>query len=256
MSDLFSLKDRTALVTGGGRGLGRAMAEGLADHGANVAIMDVDEASATRAAAELSSSGVRTLGIGADVTKRAEVSDAVERTISTLGAIDVLVNNAGLAVLAPAESVSMEDFQRTFEVDVFGLFSCSQVVFEHMAARTSGVIINIASMAGISVLTPQEHAAYNSAKAAVIMLTKSLAVEWAEFGIRVNAIAPGFMLTPPVELLRDEDPARWAEWMERVPLGRVGLPEELQGAAVYLASDASAYVTGATIVIDGGYTSL
>ena len=254
MADLFSLKDRTALVTGGGRGLGRAMAEGLASHGANVAIMDIDEGSATQAAAELATSGARTFGVAGDVTRRSEITTAVERTIETLGAIDILVNNAGLAHLGPAETVSMDDFRHTFEVDVFGLFSCSQAVFGHMAERGSGVIINIASMAGLSVLTPQEHTAYNSAKAAVIMVTKSLAVEWAPFGIRVNAIAPGYMLTPPVELLRDEDPDRWTEWMERVPMRRAAMPDELQGTAIYLASDASAYVTGATIVVDGGYT--
>jgi NAD(P)-dependent dehydrogenase (short-subunit alcohol dehydrogenase family) len=125
-----------------------------------------------------------------------------------------------------------------------------------MKRQQRGVIINIASMCGLTVLLSNKHAAYNSAKAAVIMLTKSLAVEWAPHGIRVNAIAPGYMVTPPVEKLRDDDPKRWAAMMSRVPMGRAGEPKELQGAAIFLASRAATYLTGSVLVIDGGHTCM
>ena len=256
MNDLFSLAGRVALVTGGGRGLGRSMATALANRGADIAIVDLDGELADQAAAEIASLGRRALGVRADVTDRDAAGRAVDAVVHELGGLDVLVNNAGIAILSPAESVAVADFRKTYEVDVFGLFNFAQAAYEPLSAKGRGAIINIASMAGITVLTPQEHAAYNSAKAAVIMLTRSLAVEWAPVAIRVNAIAPGYMLTPPVAQLRDEDPARWQTWMSRVPLGRPGVPPDLDGAVIYLASDASSYMTGSVLVVDGGYTCL
>ncbi len=256
MADMFSLHGRKVLITGGGQGLGLVMAKGLAAAGASIAIVDIDGDRARQAASTIGSGQTRAVGITGDVTSPTDAARAVDEVVRALGGLDVLLNNAGIAILAPAESVSFEDFKKTYEVDVFGLFTMSRLAFPALRDSGRGVIVNMASMAGMSVLVPQEHTAYNSAKAAVIMVTKSLAVEWAEFGIRVNAIAPGYMLTPPVEKLRDEDPDRWAAWMSRVPLGRVGVPDDLVGAIVYLTSDASSYMTGATLVVDGGYTCL
>jgi NAD(P)-dependent dehydrogenase (short-subunit alcohol dehydrogenase family) len=167
-----------------------------------------------------------------------------------------LVNNAGIAVNGPAESISLTDVQHVFDIDLFGMLTCCQAAFPALKASSHASVVNIASIAGISVLRPQKHVGYNTAKAAVISLTRTLAVEWAETGIRVNAIAPGYMTSPAVELLRAQSPENWAAWMARVPMGRAGDPSELGGAAVFLASDASSYVTGSVLVVDGGYTSL
>lgn len=254
--DEFSLAGKVVLVTGGGRGLGRTIADACARRGANIAIADIDGDSADRASAELAAHGVKTIGLTADVTDRTDATTTIDRTLSSLGRLDILFNNAGIAILAPAEEIPVDQFRRVYEIDVFGVFNFAQAAFAPMSEQKAGVIINMASVAGITVLTPQKHAVYNSAKAAVIMLTRTLAVEWAPHGIRVNAIAPGYMMTPPVELIRDEDPVRWAKMLERVPMGRAGEPHELAGAAVFLASDAAAYVTGSTLVVDGGFTCL
>ena len=253
--DMFNLAGRNALVTGGGRGLGRAMAVGLAGHGANVAIVDIDLDTAQSTSQEIEAMGVKSLALRGDVTSEEDAERTVRAVVEAWRSLDVLINNAGIATLEAAEKLSLADFKRVYEVDVFGMFIFCQAAFQPMAQQKRGSIINIASMAGLSVLVPQEHAHYNSAKAAVIMLTKSLAIEWVEYGIRVNAIAPGYMLTPPVLDLQHEDPERWQAWMSRVPMGRAGDPVELQGAAVYLASDASSYMIGGVLAIDGGYTS-
>lgn len=242
------------LVTGGGRGLGKAMATALAEFGANICLVDIDLETATSTAAELAALGVKTLALSGDVTKAVDAERTVGELIQQWGQLDILINNAGVGILGAAEDVDWSAIQTTYEIDVFGIFHFSRAAFKHMSKQGKGNIINISSMAGISVLYPQEHAHYNSAKAAVIMLTKSLAVEWAPFGIRVNAIAPGYMITPPVVKLQKQDPQRWEFWMSRVPMGRAGVPEELQGGVVYLASDASSYMTGNVLTIDGGYT--
>jgi NAD(P)-dependent dehydrogenase (short-subunit alcohol dehydrogenase family) len=205
-------------------------------------------------AASLRSDGATSLAIGGDVTVEVDAARAVDAVVAEWGSLDVLVNNAGIAILAPAEAAPLDDVRLVFEVDVFGVIAFAKEAFRPMRDQGKGCIINMASMAGITVLRPQEHVGYNAAKAAVIMVTKSLAVEWAEFGIRVNAIAPGYMLTPPVVELRGDDPARWSAWMDGVPMARAGEPQELQGAAVYLASDSASYVTGSVVVVDGGYS--
>ena len=254
--DLFSLAKQNVLITGGGQGLGKAMALGLAASGANIAIVDINNDTAHSAAQEIESLGVRSLALHGDVTKEEDAKRAVGKVVDAWGRLDVLFNNAGFAILGAAEDTSLADFKRVYDLDVFGMFICSKAAFGPMARQKRGNIINIASMCGLTVVVPQETAGYNSAKAAVIMLTKSLAVEWAPHGIRVNAIAPGYMVTPPVIKLQQEDPERWKFWLSRIPMARAGDPNELQGAAVFLASKASSYMTGNVLVIDGGYTCL
>jgi NAD(P)-dependent dehydrogenase (short-subunit alcohol dehydrogenase family) len=252
-NDLFSLKGRNALVTGGGQGLGEAMALGLAGHGANVAVLDIHAETAQRTACQIEPLGVKSLALGGDVTSDKDAKGAVKSVVDAWGTLDVLVNNAGISILEPAEDISLADVKRLYDIDVFGILAVSQAAFRPMARQKRGSIINIASMAGIiGVGAPT--AAYNSAKAAVIMLTKTLAVEWAKHNIRVNAIAPGFMLSPRVRELQQEDPGEYSRWISRVPMRRAGEPVELQGLAVYLVSDASSYMTGSAVVIDGGYT--
>jgi sorbose reductase len=254
--NLFDLEGRSALVTGGGQGLGRAMALGLAKHGANIAILEINPETGQDAAHEMERAGVKSLALRGDVTDEDSATHAVRAVVDAWGRLDILVNNAGCALLTAAEETSVTDFKRVYELDVFGMFICSKAAFTPMARQKQGSIINISSMCGLTVLVPQKHASYNSAKAAVIMLTKSLAVEWAPHGIRVNTLAPGYMSTPPLHKLQQEDPGRWNFWMSTVPMGRAGDPIELQGAAIFLASRASSYMTGSVLVIDGGHTCL
>lgn len=251
---LFDLTGRNALVTGGGRGLGEAMALGLAQYGANVAVLDVNPDTAQRTAHEIETLGVKSLALPGDVTSEEEAERAVQAVIDAWGSLDVLINNAGISMLEPAEDMSLTDFKQLYEVDVFGIFIFSKAAFRPMSRQKRGSIINIASMAGM-IGVGATTAAYNSAKAAVIMLSKSLAVEWAQHGIRVNAIAPGFMLSPRVLELKEDDPEAYKSWVSRVPMKRAGEPAELKGLAIYLASDASGYMTGSVLVLDGGYTS-
>lgn len=254
--DLFDLTGRNALVTGGGRGLGKAMALGLAQYGANIAIVDIDLETAQSTAEEIGALGVQSLALYGDVRSEEDAQRTVDQVCESMGSLDILLNNAGVATVEAAETLSLADFKRVYDIDVTGVFIFSKAAYGPMARQGRGNIINIASMAGISALDPQKHMHYNSAKAAVIMITKSLASEWASAGIRVNALAPGYMITPPVIEMRAEDPERWEHWMSRVPMGRAGEPPELQGAVIYLASDASSYMTGNIMVIDGGYTCL
>jgi NAD(P)-dependent dehydrogenase (short-subunit alcohol dehydrogenase family) len=253
---LFDLSGRNVLLTGGGQGLGKAMALGLARHGANVAVLEINAQTGQEAAHDIETAGVRSLAILGDVTDEESANRAVAHVVDSWGRLDVLVNNAGFAILCPAELTTLADFKRVFDLDVLGTFICSKAAFRPMARQKEGVIINIASMCGITVLSSNKHAAYNSAKAAVIMLTKSLAVEWVGHGIRVNAIAPGYMVTPPVIKLGNDDPERWAAMMSKVPMARAGEPHELEGAAVFLASRASSYMTGGVLIVDGGHTCM
>ena len=253
---LFSVEGRAVHVTGGGRGIGRALATALARRGADVAVSDVDGRAAEATARQLEELGVRTLGMAGDVSDEGQARALIDRTVATFGRLDILVNNAGIAIPGRAATLSADSFRKTYEVDVVGVFNVAQAAYPTMARQGSGSIVNLASVASFHVLVDQELVAYNAAKAAVGMLTRSLAVEWAPDGIRVNAIAPGFILSEMSAAARDEDPDRWATWMRHVPMGRGGEMAELEGAAIFLASDASTYVTGSLVVVDGGYLCL
>ncbi|GAK72977.1 putative oxidoreductase [Agrobacterium rubi TR3 = NBRC 13261] len=253
---IFDLKGRKAIVTGGSRGIGKALAEALAAHGADVAI--VVRSSMDRAEVlvnELKATGVDSFAIQADVSDEADVQRMTDAVIARWGRIDILVNNAGIVLPAAAEECGLDTWRQTMAVNLDGVFLVSQIVGRQMIAQKSGSIINIGSMSGRIVNWPFRHAAYNVSKAGVHMLTKCLATEWAEHGIRVNAIAPGYIRTELTdEVLKEHPNVVRDHWAKGAVQNRIGGVEELAGAAVYLASDAASFTTGEIMTIDGGLT--
>jgi NAD(P)-dependent dehydrogenase (short-subunit alcohol dehydrogenase family) len=253
--DRFSLQGCCSIVTGAAMGLGKAMAAALAEAGSDIVIADVDLDAAERAGDELRRFGVRTLTVRTDVTKPEDVAALVTSVMVAFGRIDVLVNNAGICRHAKAEEMSLGDWNDVLAVNLTGVFLMSQAVGCVMIQQKRGSIINISSMSGLIVNTPQCQCAYNASKAGVVMLTKSCATEWAQHGIRVNAIAPGYMKTELTRPYFEGDGDMVRRWMDLSPMKRPGTPDELQGLAVYLASDASSFMTGSVLTIDGGYTA-
>ena len=249
--DRFKLTDKIAVVTGGRTGIGASLARALADVGAQVVIAARDVAGCHAAAAEITAAGGRATGAELDVTDRAGIETFVGDVTERLGPIDVLVNNAGVCHHRDAVDVPDDEWHHVFDVNVHGLWYCSQIVGRTMVERRSGAIVNIGSMSGFIVNRPQFQPAYNASKAAVHHLTRSLAAEWAPFNVRVNAIAPGYIATAmsPVD-----DPKFHRYWIEDTPMLRPGDPDELGATVVYLASAASSFVTGAVLVADGGYS--
>ncbi|OMF36002.1 2-deoxy-D-gluconate 3-dehydrogenase [Paenibacillus sp. FSL H8-0548] len=246
---LFDLTGKTAIVTGAGRGLGEAIALGLAQAGADVALV-TNSTPADKVANAVRELGRKAITIQADVSDRTKLAGIVERTVDELGRIDILVNNAGIIRRTPAAEHSYEDWQAVLDVNLNSVFLLSQLAGKHMIEQGSGKIINIASMltfqGGINV------PGYTSSKHAVAGLTKALASEWAAKGLQVNAIAPGYMSTDNTEALR-EDPVRSAQILQRIPAGRWGNSEDLIGPAVFLASAASDYMNGHILAVDGGW---
>jgi NAD(P)-dependent dehydrogenase (short-subunit alcohol dehydrogenase family) len=250
--DTFSLQGRTAVVTGGYRGLGLAFARGLAEAGADVVIGARDEAASAAAAKALAEETGRTVvGVGLDVADRSSAERAVATAVEATGRLDILVNNAGACYHRPALDVPDDEWRQVFDTNVYGLWLMSQVAGRHFADQGSGTIVNIGSISAQIVNRPQWQPAYNASKAAVHQLTKSLAAEWAPLGIRVNAVAPGYVKT---EMAPVDEPQFKARWIDDAPMQRYALPEEIAPTVVYLASDASSFMTGSVVVVDGGYT--
>ena len=246
----FSLKGRTAFVTGAARGIGRGIARGLAEAGARVALVDRDGEAARGAAEELAAEGLECLALEADVTRQDQVEAAVEAILERWGRLDIAVNNAGICHNVPAEAMSEQEWDRVLDLDLRAVFLCAQAAGRRMIAQGSGSIVNIASMSAQVVNFPQPQAAYNAAKAGVVQLTRSLAAEWASHGVRVNSISPGYVNTDLLVPGKHLHP----QWLERTPQKRLGEPWEIAGAAVYLASEAARFCTGTDLVVDGGYT--
>jgi len=252
--DLFSLKGKTAVVTGAARGLGKAMSEAMADCGADIAVLDIDLETAKTTAREIADTyGVRTEAIFVDVAKYDSCQAACDEVMKAWGHIDILLNNAGICINQDAQDVPLEDWTRVIDINMNGVWYMSQIVGRVMIRQNKGNIINLASMSAFIVNSPQGQVSYNAAKAGVVHMTRSLAAEWVGYNIRVNSISPGYMDTDLVHKTLEED-GPWARrWLDLTPMKRAGRPEELGPLAVYLASDASSFMTGSTVVIDGGY---
>ena len=247
----FDLTGRTALVTGGNQGLGKAFALGLAQAGARVAFSGRNAERNEKVAAEFSAAGHEMHPITADITRQADVDRMTAEAIDALGHLDILVNNAGTCYHAESWDVTEQQWDDVFDLNVKALWACSLAAGKHMRERRSGSIVNIGSMSGMIVNRPQWQPAYNASKAAVHHLTKSLAAEWGPLGIRVNALAPGYCKTDMAPVDRPEFKQHW---IDDAPLLRYAMPEEIAPSVVFLASDAASFITGSVLVADGGYT--
>ena len=253
IKQLLDLSGRVAIITGGSIGLGRQMAEGLAEMGANVVLCARKKERCEQAATELQQLGVKALAFGCDVKNPADVQKLTDDVVAQLGRIDILINNAGTSWGAPVEDMKLEDWNKVIETNLTGTFLCSQAVGKVMLKQKRGKIINIASVSGLGGAPPELPAiGYHASKGGVIAFTKDLACKWATHNIQVNAIAPGWFPTHMSNRVLE----RYKDFfLERIPMKRFGSDHDLKGAAVFLASDASDYVTGHVLVVDGGQTS-
>ncbi|HOQ76031.1 MAG TPA: SDR family oxidoreductase [Thermoclostridium sp.] len=250
------LDGKKAFVTGGARGIGKSIAYALAEAGADVAIVDIDLAEAEKTAEQIArDTGRKCIAVSADVTDKEQVDRMIETVLKEFGRIDAAFCNAGICINAPAEEMTYEQWKKVIDINLTGVFLTAQAAGKVMIKQGGGSIINTASMSAHIVNVPQPQCAYNASKAGVVQLTKSLAVEWALKGVRVNSISPGYIGTdltlnsPTLKPLIEK-------WKEMSPLHRLGKPDELQAIAVYLAGDASSFTTGADFIVDGAFTCI
>jgi NAD(P)-dependent dehydrogenase (short-subunit alcohol dehydrogenase family) len=250
----FRLGGKTAIVTGGGQGIGLACVEALAEAGAKVVIADRDAKVAEAGCAEMKKKGYEVELVDMDVTDSKRVSDVADQMTSRYGKVDILVNNAGIARSeTPAETVADEHWLNVIDVNLNGTFWCCRAFGKHMLRAKAGTIVNVGSMSGFIVNKPQEQSYYNASKAAVHHLTKSLAAEWGARGVRVNAVAPTYIETPLNAFVKS-NPKMYDAWIGGTPMARLGQVEEIASVVLFLASDAASLMTGSIVLVDGGYT--
>ena len=248
------LDGKKGFVTGGARGIGKCTATAFAEAGADVAIVDLDYETAVATAKEIAeATGRKTIAIKCDVTDEAQVQAMVDEVVEKLGGLDFCHANAGIAINAPAEEMTYAQWKKIIDVNLNSVFLTDTIAGRYMLAHGGGSIINTASMSGHIVNVPQPQCGYNASKAGVMQLTKSLAVEWAKKGVRVNSISPGYIGTELV-LAAPHLKALIEQWNAMAPMGRMGKPEELQSIVVYLAGDSASFTTGSDFVIDGAFT--
>ncbi len=248
------LDGKKGFVTGAARGIGKCTATAFAEAGADVAIVDVDLDVAKETAEEIAkATGRKVIALKCDCTDEKQVNDMVAQVVSQIGGLDFCHNNAGICINAPAEEMSYEQWSKVININLTGIFLTDIAAGKYMLEHGGGSIINTASMSGHIVNVPQPQCAYNASKAGVIQLTKSLAIEWAKRGVRVNSISPGYIGT---ELVNSSDflVPLIEKWNAMAPMGRLGRPEELQSICVYLAGDTSSFTTGSDFIIDGAFT--
>jgi NAD(P)-dependent dehydrogenase (short-subunit alcohol dehydrogenase family) len=247
----FRLDGNVAIVTGAASGIGRAAAEAIAAAGAPVGLVDLTQGSTEPVAQSITAAGGRAIPLGADVTNPGQLRDAVQEVESRYGPLSLAVNSAGIANAAPAELMPLEQWQRVYDVDVTGVFLSCQAEAEAILSHGRGAIVNIASMSGTIANRGLQQVHYNSAKAAVQHLSKSMAVEWADRGIRVNSVSPGYTLTPMND--RPEMADQIKQLSAQIPMARYAQPHEIAGPIVFLLSPAASYCTGVDLLVDGGF---
>lgn len=251
--DLFSLAGKRALVTGGAQGLGLAIAEAFCAAGAVVTVADINAEAAEKAAEGLRAEGAEAYALACDVSQEEQVSRMIQDAAQTMGGLEIVVANAGVSERAPAEEMTLAQWNKVVDIDLKGVFLCDREAGRYMLAHGGGSIVNMSSIIGM-VGNTTGNANYAAAKGGVSSMTKVMAVEWAQRGVRVNAIAPGQTATKLIEGLMRENPDTRKYFEAHIPMGRLGKPRETAAAAVFLASDASSFVTGQTIPVDGGIT--
>ncbi|WP_158232543.1 SDR family NAD(P)-dependent oxidoreductase [Sporosarcina sp. P13] len=249
--NLFDVKNKVVIVTGAGRGIGRSIAKGFAKEGAKVVVCSRTKAELTVLKNEIKADGGICEVVTCDVGIRSDIERVIKTTVDTFGKLDVLINNAGMTKKVPAIDLTMEDFKQVIDVNLTGVFSFAQLAGRVMIKQGFGKIINISSIASVQGL--KGSVAYAASKGGVKLITETLAIEWAEHGVQVNAIAPAYVETPLMEALKTSRVGFEEAVIQRTPMGRMAKPDEMIGACIFLASEASSYITGETIFLDGGW---